>query len=58
MHVDFPEPNPEDTEIMKTIQTEFHKLGANAAVKVPAALQESLSSDQWQPGLFLNFIWQ
>lgn len=27
MHVDFPEPNPEDAEIMKTIETEFHKLG-------------------------------
>ena len=27
MHVDFPEPNPADTEIMKTIQTEFNKLG-------------------------------
>nr|XP_023881581.1 phosphatidylinositol/phosphatidylcholine transfer protein SFH2-like isoform X1 [Quercus suber] len=27
MHVEVPEPNPGETEIMKTIQTEFHKLG-------------------------------
>lgn len=26
-HVNFPEPNPEDAEIAKTIETEFHKFG-------------------------------
>lgn len=33
VHVDVPEPDPEDAKIAETIESEFHRLGKNGLIK-------------------------